>query len=100
MPCPISPARMTTILALLMVQLSSSDYRAIDKCGMRLSGGIAAVGIKDMAGIEIRRFGGEEKQRAREIGRLAKAALGYAGNEALADCGGVFIVLIHPGGQR
>jgi hypothetical protein len=30
MPCPISPAPMTAIFALLIVQLSNSDRRAID----------------------------------------------------------------------
>ena len=40
---------------------------------------VAAVGVEDVAGVEIRRLGGEEQQRPGEIGRLAQPALRHAG---------------------
>src|SRR5580658_8739810 len=83
MPCPIKPAPTTAMRAFAI-----SARR------------IAAVGVEDMAGVKIRRLGGEEEQWPGEIGRLAEAALWHAGDESFAHRGGALVVLIHPGGQR
>src|SRR5665647_3301348 len=61
---------------------------------------VAAVGVKDVAGVEIRRLGGKEQQRSGEILGLAQAALGHAGEETLAHGLRPLGVLIHPGGER
>src|SRR4029077_2860083 len=82
-PWPIRPAPTTAMRAFAM-----------------LASRIAAVGVEDVAGVKIRRLGGEEEQRPGEIGRLAEAALRHAGNKTLAHRGGVFVVFVHPGGQR
>src|ERR1700691_35850 len=79
MPCPISPAPTTAMRAF----------------AISLARRVAAVGVKDVAGVKIRRFRGQEEQRAGEVGRLAEAALGHAGDEALAHRGGVVVVLVH-----
>src|SRR5215472_16961425 len=85
MPWPISPAPTTAIRGF-----------AITKSARR----VPAVRIEDMAGVEIRRLGGEEEKRAGEIGRLSKPALGNARDESLAHGGRALVVFVHPGGER
>ena len=70
MPWPMRPAPTIAMLALPAI---ASSRR------------IAAVGVEDVAGVEVRRPRGEEEQRAGEVLRLAEAALRHAGEEALAD---------------
>src|SRR5262245_27065634 len=69
MPWPIKPAPMTAILGLAM-----SARR------------IAAVGVEDVAGVEVGGFRGQEQQRPCEVRGLAQAAFRHAGEEARAHC--------------
>src|ERR1700728_3204096 len=79
MPWPIRPAPTTAMRAFA---ISASR--------------IAAVGVEDVAGVKIRRLGGEEEQRPGKIGRLAEAAFWHPGNKALANCGRALVVLVNP----
>src|SRR6185437_6889372 len=83
MPWPISPAPITAMRAFAM-----SARR------------VAAIGVKDMAGIEIRRLRRQKQQGTCEIFRLAQAAFRHARQEALAHGLRFLGVLIHPGGER
>ena len=47
-------------------------------------GRVAAVGVENMTGIEIRRFGREEQQRPGKIGGLPEPAFGHPRQETLA----------------
>src|SRR6202044_3270451 len=58
--------------------------------------GVAAVGVEDVPGVEIRCLGGKEEQRPGEIGRLTEPALGHAGEKPLAHRVSAFGVLEHP----
>src|SRR5579871_56891 len=83
MPWPISPAPTTAMRGLLTLPRR-----------------VAAVGVEDVAGVEIRCARREKQQRAGEVGRLAEPSLGHAGEEALAHFAGALGVLVHPRGQR
>src|SRR5882757_1730174 len=61
---------------------------------------IAAVGVEDVAGVEVRRLRGEEQQWAGEIRRLAKAAPRHAGQKPGARGLAALVVGKHPFGQR
>ena len=52
------------------------------RSGHSLSCRVAAVGVKDVTGVEVRRLGREEQQRPCEILWLAEPALWHAGEEA------------------
>src|ERR1700691_664761 len=80
MPCPISPAPITAMRA-----FTTSASR------------IAAVGVEDVAGIEVGGLRGEEQERAGEIGRLAEAPFGHARQKRLAHRRRALGVLVHPG---
>src|SRR5262245_66189740 len=84
MPCPMRPAPTTAMRALAMA----------------LPGRVAAVGVEDMAGVEIRRLRRQEQERPRKIGRLAEAALGDARHEIFPHLLGIVVVLEHPLCQR
>src|SRR4051812_38466746 len=87
MPWPIRPAPITAMRAL-------AEFAAMSACR------VAAIRVEDVAGVEVRGPGGEEQERAGEVGWLAQAALRHAGDEALAHRGGALGVLVHPGGER
>src|SRR5262249_3027645 len=74
MPWPMRPAPMTAIRALAMPSAP-------------LARRVAAVGVEDVAGVEVRRLGGEEQQRPREVGGLAEPAFRHTRDEALAHRG-------------
>ena len=61
---------------------------------------VAAVGVEDVAGVEVRRLRREEQQRPGEIGRLAQAALRHAREEARAHGLAALVVGEHPFGER
>src|SRR5262245_26899039 len=70
------------------------------QCAVWLSCGIAAVGIENVAGIEIRSFRRQEQQWPGEIFRLAQPAFRHAGEEARARGLAAFVVGEHPGRER
>src|SRR3989442_15207567 len=61
---------------------------------------VAAVGVEDMAGVEVGRLRGEEQKRSGKGGRLAQPALRHAAHEILAHLLGIVVVLEHPLGER
>src|SRR5487761_993117 len=83
MPWPISPAPTTATRV-----LASSTRR------------VTAIGIENVSGIEIGSLRGEEQERAGKIGRLAKATLRHARQEAFAHRRRALVVLVHPCGER
>src|SRR5579884_1239148 len=109
MPWPMRPAPMTAMRALAMshaapkplVPASGDPERqiaspAILLLGSRLGGNeresqchrlprrVTAVSVEDVAGVKVRRPGGEEQQRPRQVLRLAEPALRHTREEALA----------------
>src|SRR5215831_9835213 len=125
MPWPIRPAPMTAILALLMLTqpcpgrgpARSGGPLIRDRSRLRVCNGpgsavqhfvlrwardthsarrIAAIGVEDVTGVEVRRLRREEQERPRQIGRLAKPAFRHACDEALAHCRRALVVLVHP----
>src|SRR5260221_7172809 len=85
MPWPMRPAPTIPIRAL---------------SAMALPRGVAAVGVKDVSGVEIRGFRSKEEERTSKIFRLAEAALGHPGEETGADGIGALVILEHPCSQR
>src|SRR5208282_6804868 len=61
---------------------------------------VAAVGVKDVAGVEVRSLGRQEQQRPCEIGWLAETTLWHAREEARARRLRSLVVPEHPGRQR
>src|SRR6185312_7805872 len=84
MPWPMSPAPITAMRAFAI----ASPRR------------VTAVGVKHVAGVEVRGFRGEEQKRSREVFGLAQPALRHAGEEAFAHGLRPFCVLVHPSRQR
>src|SRR5262249_18332518 len=75
------------------------DYRDA-RLRHQLSRGVAAIGIKDVAKVEIRRSGRQKQEWPREIFGLAEAALWHACEKALAHVLCALSVLIHPRRER
>src|SRR5579883_2915986 len=94
MPWPIKPAPITAIRARANSAVMAAPSARSSACR------IAAIGVKNMAGVKIRSLGGEEQQRPRQVRRLAKTAFRHAGKKAFAHRGGALVVLVHPGRQR
>lgn len=61
---------------------------------------VAAVGIENMSGVEVRGFGREEQQRTGEIFGFPESTQRYAGQYPLAHGVGLLIVFEHPRSQR
>src|ERR1700691_6090194 len=61
---------------------------------------VAAVGIENMSGVEVRGLGREEQQRTSEIFRFPESTQRYAGEYPLAYGVGLLVVLEHPRSQR
>src|SRR5271156_312015 len=87
MPWPMRPAPTTAM-------------RAFAGSAVILARRVAAVGVEDVAGVEVGGFRGEEQERTGEIGRLAEPPLGHAGEKALTHRVGALVVLEHPLRQR
>src|SRR5580704_1384561 len=80
----------------------SAAHRFAPRCAReKLSASrVAAVGVEDVAGVEVGCLRGEEQERAGEVFGLAEAALGHAGQEASANRFAALVIGKHPFGQR